>query len=95
MGMSQTLKESLREWEHTDFAAYKLAICLGILGPDDGSLEQWYKTKWLFWSNHPISNALYDALRKLTDAGVLAIDEDGEKLRWNYAFALVAPPPTT
>jgi hypothetical protein len=48
-----TLREALADWEDLDIAAYYLAICLGILTPDDGHFEQFRKSKWVYWSGNP------------------------------------------
>ncbi|PQO26251.1 hypothetical protein [Blastopirellula marina] len=80
------LKESLAEWTDTDCAMYYLTLALGLVE----SPTPWDGKKWLFWSNNPVGNLLYEQLRQLAEIGVLQYDDEEERFRWNPEFELPA-----
>jgi hypothetical protein len=80
---SQLLKETLIEWEDFDVASYKLACCLGVLPPEDGSFEGFRNVKWMFASANPVGHSMGQILEDLAETGVLQFDRDNVKIRWN------------
>ncbi len=73
------LKHHLQDWLDIDIALFHLARCLGVLGPEIPSMAA---AKWVFWSNNPTGNLLYQLLRNMEDAGVVEIDHEDLKVRW-------------
>ena len=76
---NRTLRERLAEWTDWDFAAFELARSLSLMGPD---VEFATDAKHVFWSNHPVGEALSNILRELVGAGVL----EYHQYRWNSAY---------
>jgi hypothetical protein len=82
---SQTLRKSLAEWADGDVAPYCVAIALGI-APDPGEeWGHWGGKKWVFWSNNPLGNALFEIVEQLVAVAVLEKNEEG-LYRWNPNF---------
>jgi hypothetical protein len=80
----ETLKTSLTDWQDWDFAAYDLALCLGLMSPETSFTT---KAKHVFWSVHPIGSFLYDMLDKMVELGILEMrDEPDLQYRWNKNF---------
>ena len=79
-----TLKESLVEWTDIDWAGFQLAICLGLMPPDDNLFRT--KAKHVFWTNNPVGDALYQMMRELAGVGILEYDEEEMRYRWNPVF---------
>ena len=75
-----TLKERLAGWHDWDVAEHNLAVCLGLM--QDG-YEAFQAAKYVFWTNHPIGEALYQMLVELAKVGVLEHDQEGSRFRWN------------
>jgi len=86
-----TLKELLAEWQDFDAAAYKLACCLGILPPDDGSTSGFGATKHLFWGANVLGESLGRFLDELVKCEVLEFDDKGTNLRYRWNPKFVAP----
>ena len=69
-----------------DVAAYYLACSLGIMGPEDGSLDKFRDAKHVFWSANPLGEALVRFLDNLVECDVLEFQSDGVHYRWNGSF---------
>ena len=84
----KTLKESLKDWQDMDFACCLLAEHLGVVEEDvpAGSYNSFRSNKALYWSANPVGDKLYEFLFDMVDMGILEIDEEREKFRWNPAF---------
>ena len=79
-----TLKEALSNWTDADFAAYDLAQCLGLMGPN---VEFATRAKHVFWAVNAIGTALSKMLDSLVEVGVLEErDEPSHQYRWNTNF---------
>lgn len=76
-------KEEITEWTDSDIAAYKLAVSLGLMNPD---VDSYTTAKHVFWSKNEIGTVLYNILGALADKGVLEVDTENEKVRWNQSF---------
>jgi hypothetical protein len=70
----------MAEWHDWDGAAYELAVSLGVLDP--GMTYQ--ASKWLFWTDNLVGNALHQMLLALVEAGALESNED-DQFRWDAA----------
>ena len=80
----RTLKDQLEDWTDWDFAAYALAISLGLMPA--GILPG--RVKAVFWTNNPVGIMLHEMLRQLAAAGILENrDEPDDQYRWNAAFS--------
>ena len=77
------MKEYIKDWTDIDWAAYRLAISLGLITEDTKFQTD---AKHIFWTNNPVGNALYDTLYMFIDIGVIEINEDRDKVRWNKDF---------
>ncbi|MGN9810170.1 hypothetical protein ACTMSW_12525 [Micromonospora sp. BQ11] len=78
------LADDLAEWTDVDGAQYVLGRSLGLFS--DRSFQQ---VKWVFWSNDPLGQALWDMLHALVEAGVLEYrDEPDHQFRWRTATPL-------
>lgn len=66
-------------------AVYRAAPpAMGLMGPDINFAGE---AKPVFWSNHPVGEALYNILGELVGAGFLeSRDEPDNQYRWNPAF---------
>lgn len=73
------LKHHLQDWVDIDIAQFHLARCLGVLGPETSTMAS---AKWVFWSNNPTGNLLFQILREMAAAGFVEIDEEEFKIRW-------------
>lgn len=79
-----SLKDELGVWTDVDRAGFSLARCLGLMGP--GSRFE-REAKYVFWSDNPVGNLLYEMLESLVEAGVLKRrNEPDLQYRWNAAF---------
>ena len=65
-----TLKEYLTDWCDIDCAAMQLSQCLGLM---DDKTDFIGKAKHVFWSNHPMGEALYTLIFNLVDIGVVVV----------------------
>jgi hypothetical protein len=79
-----TLKEALGDWVDADIATYYLACCLGLMGPEDGSLDRFRDAKHVFWGANELGENLGRFLESLVACGVL--EERDLRYRWNSAF---------
>ncbi|MEV1319622.1 hypothetical protein AB0J14_26485 [Micromonospora arborensis] len=78
------LADALAEWTDVDGAQYELGRAVGLFS-DDTFLQ----VKWVFSSNNPLGQALYDMLHALVQAGVLEYrDEPDHQFRWKTAAPL-------
>jgi hypothetical protein len=79
-----TLKEALSDWTDFDFAAYDLALCLGLMSAD---IEFATRAKHVFWAANPIGTMLYQMLHELAKQSILEErDEPDHQFRWNTNF---------
>jgi len=81
------LSERLKDWKEIDGALFDLGVALGLWNdtPKGGNWQQ-QAPKWVFWSNNPLGNALYETLERLVAIGVLEMrqEQDSEiEYRWN------------
>lgn len=81
--MPQTLKELLEDWTDADVAAFHLARCLGVMGPDVPAMAS---AKHVFWSSNSVGDTLYQMLQLLVGTGVMEHDEEESRYRWSPAF---------
>lgn len=82
---ANSLRDALGDWTDWDGAAFRVAVCLGLMRDEPELLPG--RAKHLFWSNNPVGNALYRILDELVAAGVLeTCDEPDRQYRWNSAF---------
>jgi hypothetical protein len=79
-----TLKEALVDWVDADVAMYYLACCIGLMGPEGGSLDKFRDAKDIFWSANEIGETLWRFLDSLVACGVLEKRE--LEYRWNSGF---------
>ena len=77
------MKEHIKDWTDIDWAAYRLAISLGLMTEDTKFQTD---AKSVFWTNNSIGNALYDTLFLLVDLDVIEINKKRDKVRWNNSF---------
>lgn len=84
----KSLKEALADWQDSDVATYYLACCLGLMGPEDGSLDCFRNAKHVFWSANQLGEALGRFMDQLVECGVLEFDDAGTntRYRWNPSF---------
>jgi len=82
----RTLKEALADWVDADVATYYLACCLGLMGPEDGSLHKFRDAKHVFWGASELGESLGRFLDTLVQRGVLEFKTDGLHYRWNSSF---------
>lgn len=74
-----TLQEVLANWTDPDETAFLLGQVLGIF-PPEGNLHEGFK--WIFWTDNPLGNAIYEFAHNLVRVGALDRNED-EQFRWN------------
>lgn len=88
--------ESMTEWTDIDMACASLATAIGILKYPSSKPGQdpWDGHKWIFWTNNPLGNGLYEILHRLVDLGVLDYRDDPDtQLRWSPTFSVDPPSP--
>jgi len=78
----ETLKFVLQNWVDADVAAYRLACILGILPPDDATLDRFNESKHMFWSADPLGETIGRFLQSLTDLGIVEFDPQRLAYRW-------------
>jgi hypothetical protein len=79
-----TLKEQLPDWTDVEEAAYRLARCLGVMGPE---IAQMSDAKSIFWSKNEVGDALYRMLTDLVAIGaLLEHEQDNSLVKWNPSF---------
>ena len=83
-----SLKVALSDWVEGDVAEYYLACSLGIMKPEDGSLDGFRRAKHVFWSRNELGESLRDFMQNLVERGVLEFDDSGGRYhyRWNPTF---------
>jgi hypothetical protein len=74
-----SLKDVTKEWTDFDIAAHQLGIDIGLFHQDEAFQTD---LKWVFWSDNPVGNMLYQMLRLLAETGVLERDEESMQYRW-------------
>ncbi|MGW5582066.1 hypothetical protein [Micromonospora chokoriensis] len=75
------LADALNEWTDADGAQYELGSAMGLFAD-----RTFLQVKWVFWSNDPLGQALWDMLHALVRAGVLEHrDEPDHQFRWKTA----------
>ena len=78
-----SLREALKEWQDPDVAAYRVARCLGLIGPD----VSFAASKPTVFTANPVSDLLYQTLQHLVRIGALEQTGDEPRYRWNQSFA--------
>lgn len=81
--MIKTLNEELNDWLDSDFSAFALAKCLGIMDENTNFPK---KAKHVFWTNNPLGNMLHQTLEHLVELGFLEKDEELDAFRWKKDF---------
>ena len=82
--MENTLRETLTDWTDWDWAAFYLAVALGLM-PNDSAT--YFIAKGVFWSNNPLGNLLYKTLEGLVEQGILETREEPDnQFRWNPSY---------
>jgi hypothetical protein len=82
----ESLKVGLADWVHADVATYYLACCLGLMKPEDGTLDGFRDAKHVFCGSSDVGSARWDFMETLEKLGVLEFDEKAIKWRWNPKF---------
>lgn len=82
----RSLKVALADWVHADVATYYLACCLGLMKPEDGTLDGFREAKHVFCGSSEIGSALWQFMETLQKLGVLEFDDKNIKWRWNPSF---------
>ena len=78
-----SLRSRLAEWTDWDAAQAILAEQLDLRESDGRALA-----KAVFWTDHPVGNALIACLEELAQAGILDRREEPDlQFRWNENFA--------
>ena len=77
------LRTALATWTDQDIAAYQLGIVLGLIDPKYSFSTD---TKWVFWTDNPVGNALGEMLDAMVTAGILEKEEEDLRYRWNPVF---------
>ncbi len=76
-----TLKTLLEEWCDADGTCYVLGKVLGMWSaPWDPSM------KGVFWTQNPTTHAFHHVLNALVELGVLELDLEETRYRWNPAY---------
>jgi hypothetical protein len=79
-----SLRDDLVDWTDWDWAAHILAQSLGLM---EASPSSYGHAKHVYWSNHPVGNALYKALDAFVAAGFLERREEPDvQYRWRPDF---------
>ena len=83
-----SLKVALADWVDSDVATYCLACCLGLMGPEDGSLDGFRSAKHVFWGANELGESLGRFMDQLVACGVLEYDDSGtnSRFRWSPSF---------
>jgi hypothetical protein len=80
-----TLRKALEDWTDWDGAAYELGCALSLIDPARSPYQT--RAKHVFWTDHPVGNALHEMLGMLVELGVLERrDEPDDQYRWNPTF---------
>jgi hypothetical protein len=83
----RSLKVALADWVDADVATYYLACCLGLMGPEDGSLDGFRDAKHVFWGANELGESLGRFMDQLVACGVLEFDQQTSyRYRWNPSF---------
>lgn len=86
---SHNLSSALKDWTEIDVSAFYVGVALGIIPP--ASEEQKYSFsgyKWMFWTDNPLGNMLFDTLENLVNLKILEKHSNDELYRWNPDFDL-------
>jgi len=79
-----TLKDELQDWVDIDFAAFKLAQCLGLMNTETSFATD---AKHIFASENLVGRKLYDMLLSdLVIIGVVEYDREEQRVKWNNEF---------
>jgi hypothetical protein len=70
------LKEKLANWTDFDVAQHAVAVCLGLMKPDDFN-------KGVFWTRNPLGKMLGNVLETLVEEGFLEKNEEEGQYRYN------------
>jgi hypothetical protein len=82
----RSLKEALADWVHADVATYYFACCLGLMGPEDGSLDGFRDAKHVFSGSDKLGASLWKFMDELVALSVLEFDDKAIKYRWSPSF---------
>jgi hypothetical protein len=76
--MYTSLKHYLKDWRDIDNLQYEIALRLGVI-----SIDQSFQTdvKWVFWTDNPLGNMLYDIISSLEESGFIE-QNDILQYRW-------------
>lgn len=81
-----SLKVALADWVHADVATYYLACCLGLMKPEDGTLDGFRDAKHVFCGGDEIGKTLWQFMDRLVELGILEFDDKRIMYRWSAAF---------
>ncbi len=82
-GARPSFPVAMADWVDSDQAAYLLGVSLGAFTPG----VPFSRSKWLLWSDGPVSRGLHAALLALVEAGLLeSRDDDGQFRRAATGF---------
>ncbi|MEP3890392.1 MAG: hypothetical protein ABJN69_07980 [Hellea sp.] len=85
----QGLRQSLETWTEIDVAAFHAGAALGIIPPpsDGESIYSFGDKKWIFWTENPLGNMLFDLLENMVTLNILEKHKGDDHLyRWNTRF---------
>lgn len=76
--MYTSVKQYLKDWRDLDHLQYEIALRLGVI-----SIDQSFQTdvKWVFWTDNPLGNMLYDMIRALEENGFI---EQNDQLQYRW-----------
>ena len=83
-----TLREQLSDWMDHDCAQHILAVHLGIF-PEDPPDDEWAvfrENKWIYWTDNPLGNLLYEMLNGMVEIGCLECNEEDLLYRWAEGY---------
>ncbi|MCF6221861.1 MAG: hypothetical protein L3J65_12185 [Robiginitomaculum sp.] len=87
--LTNNLRHTLKEWTEIDVAAFHLGVALGIIPPlsDEKDIYNFGGKKWMFWSENPLGNLLFDLLENLVKLDILEKHKgDNQLFRWNPSY---------
>lgn len=84
---TMNLKKELEDWTDFDGATFLIMQALNLI--PEGSWEERVldeHRKYIFWTDNPINNQMFNLLQTLVKTGVLEYDHDKLAYRWKKEF---------